>query len=90
MSASRPTLLDLLLAPVTLPFRGVVFLAEEILRQAERERADAGELRKRLVELQLRHEAGELETDDYLRQWEELAARFAEAGGLERERPPAS
>jgi Gas vesicle protein G len=67
-------LLTLPLAPV----RGTVWIAERLVEQAERELGDEATIRRRLTELQVRHELGEI-TDEELAEGEDvLLARLAE------------
>ncbi len=62
-------------------------VAGEIRDMAMRELGDTETLRSRLVDLQLRYEAGEIGEEEYVRSWEELTARLAaaERAGGERE-----
>lgn len=76
MGKSGLSLIDLLLFPVAFPFKELLFLADEIGKMAERELADPEFLQKRLVELQLRREMGEIAESDYLREWGVLTARL--------------
>jgi gas vesicle protein GvpG len=74
-------LLTLPLAPV----RGTVWIAERLMEEAERELGDEAAVRRRLAELELRHELGEI-TDEELAEAEdallaELDARRERGGG---------
>jgi Gas vesicle protein G len=74
-------LLTLPLAPV----RGTVWIAERLVEQAERELGDETAVRRRLEEVELRHELGEI-GDEELAEAEDallaqLAARREAAGG---------
>jgi hypothetical protein len=76
-------LLTLPLAPV----RGTVWIAERLLEEAERELGDETAVRRRLVELEVRHELGEI-SDDELADAEDallaqLAARREAKGGID-------
>jgi hypothetical protein len=53
-------LLTLPLAPV----RGTVWIAERLLEEAERELGDETAVRRRLAELEVRHELGEISDDE--------------------------
>ena len=66
-------LLTLPLAPV----RGTVWLAERVLEQAEREAGDEDAVRRRLLELEMRHDLGEIDEVEYAQAEEELLARLA-------------
>ncbi len=74
-------LLTLPLAPV----RGTVWIAERLLEEAERELGDENAVHRRLAELEVRHELGEI-SDEELAEAEDallaqLAARRAAKGG---------
>lgn len=74
-------LLTLPLAPV----RGTVWIAERLIEQAELELGDETAVRRRLEELELRHELGEI-SDEELAEGEDallaqLAARREGTGG---------
>lgn len=74
-------LLTLPLAPV----RGTVWIAERLIEQAELELGDETTVRRRLEELELRHELGEI-SDEELAEAEDallaqLAARREGTGG---------
>ena len=66
-------LLTLPLAPV----RGTVWLAERVLEQAEREAGDEDAVRRGLLELEMRHDLGEIDEVEYAQAEEELLARLA-------------
>jgi Gas vesicle protein G len=74
-------LLTLPLAPV----RGTVWIAERLLEEAERELGDETAVRRRMAELEVRHELGEI-SDEELAEAEDallsqLAARREAEGG---------
>jgi hypothetical protein len=74
-------LLTLPLAPV----RGTVWIAERLLEEAERELGDETAVHRRLAELEVRHELGEI-SDEELAEAEDamlaqLAASRAAKGG---------
>ena len=54
-------LLTLPLAPV----RGTVWIAEKVSEQAERELNSEPAIRRRLLELELRHDMGEIDDDEF-------------------------
>jgi Gas vesicle protein G len=66
-------LLTLPLAPV----RGTVWLAERVLEQAEREAGDEAAVRRRLLELEMRHDLGEIDDAEYAREEDELLTLLA-------------
>jgi gas vesicle protein GvpG len=67
-------LLTLPLAPV----RGTVWIAERLVEQAERELGDEATLRRRLTELQVRHELGEISDEELAEGEDVILARLAE------------
>jgi hypothetical protein len=67
-------LLTLPLAPV----RGTVWIAERLVEQAERELGDEATLRRRLTELQVQHELGEISDEELAEGEDVLLARLAE------------
>lgn len=73
-------LLTLPLAPV----RGTVWIAERLLEEAERELGDETAVRRRLAELEVRHELGEISEEELAEAEDALLAQLAarrEAGG---------
>ena len=54
-------LLTLPLAPV----RGTVWVAEKVAEQAEREMHSEPAIRRRLLELELQHDMGEIDDDEF-------------------------
>jgi hypothetical protein len=74
-------LLTLPLAPV----RGTIWIAERLMEEAEQELGDEAAVRRRLAELEVRHELGEI-SDEELAEAEDallaqLDARRAATGG---------
>jgi hypothetical protein len=67
-------LLTLPLAPV----RGTVWIAEQILEQAEREYYDEGTIRVQLMEIQAAREAGEIGEEEASRAEDALVERLIE------------
>ncbi len=69
-------LIDLLTFPVMGPIKGVVWIAEKVNEQAEKELYDEDALRGRLMELELRYDLGEISEEEYLAAEEDLLARL--------------
>lgn len=67
-------LLTLPLAPV----RGVVWVAEQVREQAERELYDPAVIRQRLDEVERAREQGEIDADEAAELEEQLIARLME------------
>ena len=67
-------LLTLPLAPV----RGTMWIAEQLAEQAARELDDETSLRRRLTELQLQFELGELDIEEFEQAEDELLERLLE------------
>ena len=68
-------LLTLPLAPV----RGTVWIADRLREQAERERDGTVAVRRELADLEIRHDLGEIDDDEYGRREEALLDALAEA-----------
>ncbi len=66
-------LLTLPLAPV----RGAVWIAERVAEQAERELGDETAIRRQLVDLEMRHDVGEIDELEYAQAEDELLARLS-------------
>jgi hypothetical protein len=66
-------LLTLPLAPV----RGTVWIAERLLEEAERELGDETAVRRRLAELEVRHELGEISDEELAEGEDALLAQLA-------------
>jgi hypothetical protein len=66
-------LITLPLAPV----RGVVWVAERVAEEVERELYDEGNIRRQLLQLELDHEDGKLSDEDRNAQEEILLQRLA-------------
>ena len=73
---------SLLLLPLA-PVRGVVWVAEQLAEQAERELYDPGSIRRQLEELAMALESGEIEADEYDRAETTLLERLAGSGGTD-------
>jgi hypothetical protein len=67
-------LFDLLTFPLMGPIKGVVWIAEKIGEQAEKEFYSEEALRGKLVELQLHLDLGEISEEEYLEAEEVLLA----------------
>jgi Gas vesicle protein G len=66
-------LITLPLAPV----RGVVWVAEQIAEEVDRELYDEGNIRRQLLQLELDHEDGKLSDEERSAQEEDLLQRLA-------------
>lgn len=62
---------DLLISPITAPLKGLSWIGEKILEQADT-LDDTENLKKQLLELQLRFDMGDLEEEEFELQEEEL------------------
>jgi hypothetical protein len=65
-------LLTLPLAPV----RGTVWIAERLIEEAERELGDENAVRRRLAELEVRHELGEISDEELAVEQDALLAQL--------------
>jgi hypothetical protein len=72
-------LLTLPLAPV----RGTVWIAERLIDEAEREAGDETAIRRRLAELQVLHDLGEIGDDELAASEDQLLARLDEVRAQE-------
>lgn len=68
----------ILLLPLA-PVRGTVWVAEQVLQQAEEEFYDPGAIRAQLEQVERLREAGEL-TDDEATEWEDVLVERLMAG----------
>jgi cytochrome c-type biogenesis protein CcmI len=68
-------LLTLPLAPV----RGTMWIAEQVAAQAARELGDEATIRRQLAELELRHDLGEIDDDEYEQAEDALLERLLSA-----------
>jgi gas vesicle protein GvpG len=71
-------LLDILLAPVTLPTKGVVYIFRQVAQEADKELNDPARIHASLLDLQQRVEDGELSTAEYEAAEAPLLARLDE------------
>jgi hypothetical protein len=69
-------LTDLLTFPVLGPIKGVVWIAEKVAEQADRELYDEEAVRGQLMELELRYDLGEIGEEEYLAAEEALLERL--------------
>lgn len=69
-------LTDLLTLPVLGPIKGVMWIARQVVEQAERELYDEDTVRGQLQELELRYDLGEIDEETYLSAEEQLLARL--------------
>ena len=69
-------LTDLLTLPVLGPIKGVIWIGEKMVEQAEKELYDEGAVRGQLMELELRYDLGEIGEDEYLEAEEILLQRL--------------
>ncbi len=65
-------LTQLLLAPITGPIGGVLWIAQKIQEQVDQQVDDKDNLHKRLLSLQLAFDMGEIPEDEFEEQEEEL------------------
>jgi uncharacterized membrane protein len=65
-----------LTSPVLGPIQGVIWIAENLVEQAERELYDGEAVRGRLMELELRYDLGEISEEEYLAAEETLLERL--------------
>jgi uncharacterized protein YqgQ len=72
---------DLLLAPV----KGVMWLAEQIQKESDRQRFDSSAIKARLAELQELYDSGLIGEADFCKAEETLLARLNEAQQWEQE-----
>ena len=59
------------------PLRGVVWVAEQVAEEVERELYDEGNIRRQLLQLELDHEDGKLSDEERSAQEEALLQRLA-------------
>jgi hypothetical protein len=69
-------LTNLLTFPVLGPVKGIVWIAEKVTEQAEKELYDEDKLRGQLMELELRYDLGEIGEEEYLAAEEVLLERL--------------
>lgn len=69
-------LIDLLTFPVMGPIKGVIWIAEKVTEQAEKELYDEDAVRGQLMEFELRYDLGEISEQEYLEAEEVLLERL--------------
>ena len=67
---------SLLTFPVSLPLKGLVFIAEKLSEQAEAEFLDEGRIQQELMELEFRHDLGEFGDEEFTARGDALLARL--------------
>ncbi|MGC8714613.1 MAG: gas vesicle protein GvpG, partial [Leptodesmis sp.] len=72
------SMLNLLLAPLTAPLDGIVWIAQQIQERAEAELDNAENLHKRLLALQLAVDMGEISEEEFEAQEEMLLLAIQE------------
>lgn len=80
--------MGLFTALVTLPLapvRGTMWIAEQVSAQAARELGDEATIRRQLAELEVRHDLGEIDDDEFERAEGELLDRLVRARRWARE-----
>ncbi len=70
---------DLVLLPVTGPFKGLLFLARQIAHEAENILYNEETIRGTLLELELRLEDGSISQEEYAKTEEQLIERLNKA-----------
>jgi hypothetical protein len=69
-------LTDLLTFPVLGPIKGVIWIAEKVNEQVEKELYDEEKVRGQLMEMELRLDLGEISEEEYLEVEEVLLERL--------------
>jgi hypothetical protein len=69
-------LFKLLTLPVTGPFQGVIWIAEKLVEQVDKELYDEDKVRGQLMELELHFDMGEIGEEEYLAAEDVLLARL--------------
>jgi len=65
------------------PVRGTVWIAERLIDEAEREAGDETAIRRRLAELQVLHDLGEIGDEELAESEDQLLARLDEVRARE-------
>ncbi|MCL4424466.1 MAG: gas vesicle protein GvpG [Firmicutes bacterium] len=68
--------LDLLFLPLALPAKGLWFILEQITDLVDKELYDEGTLRRKLLDLQVLYELGEIQDEEYRQSWKDITARL--------------
>ena len=66
----------ILTLPASGPIDGIIWLAKQVLEQAEGELYDEDKIRGRLMELEMRYDAGEISEAEYDAEEKELLERL--------------
>jgi len=69
-------LVDLLAFPVLGPIKGVLWIAQKVAEEADKELYDEDAVRGQLMELELRYDLGEISEQEYLEVEEALLGRL--------------
>jgi len=69
-------LLNLLTLPASGPIRGLIWIAEKVAEQADREMYDEESIRGQLAELEIRYELGEINDEKYQAKEDDLIERL--------------
>jgi hypothetical protein len=69
-------LLKLLALPVTGPAEALVWVAEKLSEQADKELYDEDKVRSQLMELEFRYDLGEVNEEEYMQSEQELLDRL--------------
>jgi uncharacterized membrane protein len=69
-------LMDLLTFPILGPIKGVIWIAEKVAEQAEKELYDEDKVRGQLMELEVRYDLGEISEEEYMAAEETLLERL--------------
>jgi hypothetical protein len=69
-------LIDLLTLPMMGPLKGVIWIAEKVAEQADREMYDGDKVQGQLIELELRYDLGEISEEEYMAAEEALLERL--------------
>lgn len=70
---------DLILLPVTGPFKGLLFIAKQIAQEAENALYNEETIRGDLLDLELRLEDGKINQEEYSKTEEQLIERLNKA-----------
>lgn len=74
---TKLSLLDLIAFPIAVPIKGFLFLLNEIRKMADRELNDEEFLQRKLIEVQVLYEIGDLDDLTYRTRWDEISGRLA-------------
>ena len=77
-------LFDILAFPVSGPIKGVIWLAEKIAEQVDREYYSEEAIRRQLMELEMKFDLGEIDEEAYMAAEDELLALLKQVRELKR------